>query len=81
MMALTCRFNQSDRLPSRTNQTEEGTKMKKFGFATVIASGLAAAVLGFAGPAGADTGHHDWVQDIQQKATVGSVTPTFGNGR
>ena len=25
--------------------------MKKFGFATVIASGLAAAMLGFAGPA------------------------------
>jgi hypothetical protein len=28
--------------------------MKKFGFAAVIASGLAAAVLGFAGPAQAD---------------------------
>ena len=28
--------------------------MKKFGLATVIASGLAAAVLGFAGPAQAD---------------------------
>lgn len=28
--------------------------MKKFGFATLIASGLAAAVLGFAGPAQAD---------------------------
>jgi len=55
--------------------------MKKFGFATVIASGLAAAVLGFAGPAQADTVHHEWVQDIQQKATVGAVTPTFGNGR
>jgi hypothetical protein len=55
--------------------------MKKFGFATVIASGLAAAVLSFAGPAQADTVNHDWVQDIQQKASVGSVTPTFGNGR
>ncbi len=55
--------------------------MKKFGFATVVASGLAAAVLGLAGPAQADVGHHDWVQDIQQQATVGSVTPTFGNGR
>ena len=55
--------------------------MKKFGFATIVASGLAAAVLGFAGPAQADIGHHDWVVDTQQQATVGSVTPTFGNGR
>jgi hypothetical protein len=29
-------------------------KMKKFGFATLIAGGLTAAVLGFAGPAQAD---------------------------
>jgi hypothetical protein len=55
--------------------------MKKFGFATVVASGLAAAVLGLAGPAQADLGHHDWVNDIQQHATVGSVAPTVGNGR
>ena len=55
--------------------------MKKFGFATIVASGLAAAVLSLAGPAQADIGHHDWVQDIQQQATVSSVTPTFGNGR
>jgi hypothetical protein len=60
---------------------EEGIKMKKFGFATVVASGLAAAVLGLAGPAQADIGHHQWVQDTQQQATVGSTTPTFGNGR
>jgi hypothetical protein len=31
--------------------TTEGIKMKKFGFATIVASGLAAAVLGLAGPA------------------------------
>jgi hypothetical protein len=55
--------------------------MKKFGFATVIAGALTAATLGFAGAAQADTVHHDWVQDIQQKATVGVVTPSFGNGR
>ena len=55
--------------------------MKKFGFATIVASGLAAAVLGLAGPAQADIGHHQWVQDIQQQANVGSTTPTFGNGR
>jgi hypothetical protein len=62
-------------------QKQGGTTMKKFGFATIVASGFAAAVLGLAGPAQADIGHHDWVQDIQQQATVGSVTPTFGNGR
>jgi len=33
---------------------KEGIKMKKFGTATLIASGLTAAVLGFAGPAQAD---------------------------
>jgi hypothetical protein len=55
--------------------------MKKFGFASIVASGLAAAVLGLAGPAQAESVHHDWVQDIQQRATVSSVTPTFGNGR
>ena len=40
--------------------------MKKFGFATMIASGLFAAVVGLAGPASADIGHHDWVNDISQ---------------
>ena len=47
--------------------------MKKFGFATIIASGLAAAVLGLAGPAQADIGHHDWVNDIQQQVSVPQV--------
>ena len=55
--------------------------MKKFGFATVVASGLAAAVIGLAAPAQADLGHNDWVHQIQQHATVGSATPSFGNGR
>jgi len=55
--------------------------MKNFGFATIIASSLAAAFLGFAGAAQADVAHHDWVQDIQQRATVGAVAPSFGNGR
>ncbi len=40
--------------------------MKKFGLATIIASGLTAAVLGLAGPAQADLGHHDWIHDITQ---------------
>ena len=33
---------------------EEGTEMRKFGFATLIASGLTTALLGLAGPAQAD---------------------------
>jgi hypothetical protein len=82
---LTSLFSQSDRheedQPPETDGKEEGIKMKKFGFATIVASGLAAAVLGLAGPAQADIGHHQWVQDIQQQANVGSTTPTFGNGR
>jgi hypothetical protein len=72
--ALTTGFNQSDRHNgSRNRDKEEGTKMKKFGFATVIASGLTAAVLGFAGSAQADVGHHDWVHDIQPTVTVPQV--------
>jgi hypothetical protein len=58
--------------------------MKKFTVASaagVVATGFAAVVLGLAAPANADIAHHDWVHDIQQQATVGSVTPVFGNGR
>jgi hypothetical protein len=62
-------------------QRKEGTKMKKFGFATIAATGLAAAVLGFAAPAQAapaipvptDIGHHQWVQDIQPNVNVPQV--------
>ncbi|HET6737193.1 hypothetical protein [Mycobacterium sp.] len=58
--------------------------MKKFGFATIAASGLAAAFLGLAGPAqaaslvDAPTGidHHQWVQDIQPKVNVPMVDTT-----
>jgi hypothetical protein len=53
----------------RHGDNEEGIEMKKFGFASiagVVASGLAAAVLGLAGPAQADVGHHDWIYDITQ---------------
>ena len=55
--------------------------MKKFGFASIIATGFAAALFGLATPANADIGHHDWVHDIQQRATVGSAQSTVGNGR
>ena len=36
--------------------------MKKFGFASIVASGLAATVLGLAAPAQADLGHNAWVK-------------------
>ena len=58
--------------------------MKKSVFATVAgitATGFAAALLGLAGPAAADSTHHDWIHDIQQQASVGVVTSTVGNGR
>jgi hypothetical protein len=55
--------------------------MKKFGFATIIASGLTAAVIGLAGPAQADIGHHDWVNDIHQTATVPQVDTTVQQSR
>ena len=62
--------------------------MKKYGFAAVVASGLAAAVLGFAAPAQANdeltvpvipashsTGidHLDWLNDIQPKVNIPQV--------
>jgi len=50
--------------------------VKKFGFATIVASGLAAAVVGLAGPAQADISHHDWVYDIQPHATAPQVDTT-----
>jgi hypothetical protein len=37
--------------------------MKKLGFATVVASGVIAGMLGATAPALADIGHHDWVVD------------------
>ncbi|AMO63711.1 Uncharacterised protein [Mycolicibacterium phlei] len=54
--------------------------MKKFGIATIVASGLTAAVVGLAGPAQADSTHRGWVLDNQQTVNVDS-TPRFGNGR
>lgn len=50
--------------------------MKKFGMSTVIASGLAAAVLGLAGPASADVSHHDWLDQIGPHVTVPHVDTT-----
>lgn len=55
--------------------------MKKPAFASVIAAGFAAALFGLAAPANAGIDHHTWLNDIQQHASVGSVTSTVGNGR
>jgi hypothetical protein len=55
--------------------------MKKFGFATMMASGLTAAVLSLAGPAQADIGHHDWVHDIQPTVTVPHVDTSVQQSR
>lgn len=56
--------------------------MKKFGFASTIAAGFAAAMFALAAPASAaGIDHHNWIQDIQQQATVGSAQSTVGNGR
>ena len=40
--------------------------MKNLGLATIAAAGLA-------GPANADIGHHNWVNDIQPTVTVPHV--------
>ncbi len=55
--------------------------MKKFGFASIVATGFAAIVVALAAPAGADVAHHEWVHDNQQRATTGAVTSVIGNGR
>lgn len=55
--------------------------MKKFGFTTVIASGLIAGVLGFAAPAQADTGHNDWVHQISPTVNVPQVDTSVHQSR
>ena len=42
--------------------------MKKFGFASIVASGLAAAVLGLAAPAQAGLSHNIWVNHHTARA-------------
>ena len=55
--------------------------MKKFGFASIIASGLVAAVLGLAAPAQADLGHNDWVNQIGQSASAPQVDTSVHQSR
>jgi hypothetical protein len=50
--------------------TGRGITMKKFGIASVIATGFAAALVGLAAPAQADLGHHDWVNQINGGSSV-----------
>ncbi|MBI3223738.1 MAG: hypothetical protein HYZ39_01645 [Mycolicibacterium cosmeticum] len=50
--------------------------MKKFGFASVIAAGMAAAVMGLAAPAQADVAHNEWVHSNGQSATAPQVDTT-----
>jgi hypothetical protein len=73
--------HQTGRQSIRSTEKEEGIKMKKFGFATIAASGLAAAILGFAGPAQAGIDHHDWLHDIQPQVTVPQVDTSVQQSR
>ena len=64
--------------------TQEGTEMKKFGFAGItgiVATGLTAAILGFAAPAQADVIHHNWIHDIQPTVNVPQVDMTVQQSR
>jgi hypothetical protein len=58
--------------------------MKKFGFAGIAgfaATGLAAAILGFATPAQADVIHHQWVNDIQPTVSIPTVDHSVHQSR
>ena len=55
--------------------------MKRFGFASIIASGLAAAILGLAAPAQADLGHNTWVNRLGPSVTVPQVNTSVQQSR
>lgn len=48
--------------------------MKKLGFTGIVVSGVAAAVLGWAAPAQADYGHHQWVGDMDSSSSPPHVS-------
>lgn len=56
-------------------------KMQKFGFATIIAGGLAASALGLSGAAQADIDHHAFINDITQDVYVPHVDTTVHQSR
>ncbi|ABK70797.1 hypothetical protein [Mycolicibacterium smegmatis] len=55
--------------------------MKKFGFAGIVATGLAAAVLGLAAPAQAGVDHHTWINQIGPHVSVPQVDTTVHQSR
>jgi hypothetical protein len=60
---------------------EEGIDMKKYTITAVIAGAMTAAVLGLAGPAQADLGHNDWVNNLGPSATAPHVDTTVHGSR
>ena len=88
-VTVTQHVNRDVRATASTPEKKEGApKMKKFGFATAIASGFAAGFIGLAVPAvaapaadastisaSAKSGvdHLDWLDDIQPKVNVPRV--------
>ena len=64
-----------------SDEEEKDRRMKKFGFATIVASGMVAAVLGLAGPAQADIGHNGWVNNVQPQVSVPQVDNSVHQSR
>jgi hypothetical protein len=58
-----------------------GTIVKKFGLASIVAGGLAAAVLGLAAPAQAGVAHHRWVNHLGAHATAPQVDTSVHQSR
>lgn len=55
--------------------------MKKFGFASIVAGGMAAAVLGLAAPAQAGIDHHTWLDQINTSASAPHVDTSVHQSR
>ncbi|WP_161600661.1 hypothetical protein [Mycolicibacterium hodleri] len=55
--------------------------MKKFGFATILAGGLAAGALGFSGAAQADISHNAFINEITPTVSVPHVDTTVHQSR
>ncbi|HYO02865.1 MAG TPA: hypothetical protein VET27_13740 [Mycobacterium sp.] len=55
--------------------------MKKIGFATIVAGGLAASALGFSGAAQADIDHHAFINEITPTVNVPHVDTTVHQSR
>jgi hypothetical protein len=55
--------------------------IKKFGFATIIAGGLAASALGLSGAAQADVDHHAFIDQITPTVNVPHVDTSVHQSR